>query len=109
MATPPSSQHDLPSPTRWRRALEFIGHADDRLRVLFTHEYTHIVHLIDCAMATLASRHLGRALCIPEPHAAAVATEGSRPGKRCRPGLTRLPGFRAVETIVGSCQASVDA
>jgi len=31
--------------TAWPRSSEFIGDTDDWLRVVFTHEYTHIVHL----------------------------------------------------------------
>ncbi|MFN7984017.1 MAG: hypothetical protein U0Q11_19385 [Vicinamibacterales bacterium] len=88
---------------------ELIGHADDWLRVLFTHEYTHIVHLDRSrGWATLARGLFGRApfafpnLTLPQWQIEGLATwqESTSTGS----GRATAGDFRAVETIAAGAR-----
>lgn len=86
---------------------EFIGNADDWLRVLFTHEYTHIVHLDRSRGWSTIARHVfGRApfafpnLTLPQWQIEGLATwqEGVSTGF----GRGTAGDFRAIETTAAA-------
>ena len=72
-------------------AASFLGHHDDWLRIVFTHEYTHILHLDRVGGWMRGFRWLmGRSPAIvPEPVRAAVAGRGVRDLGRKRPDRFR--------------------
>lgn len=86
---------------------EYIGNADDWLRVLFTHEYTHIVHLDRSnGWARLARGLFGRAefvfpnLSLPEWQIEGLAAwqESALTGT----GRVTAPDFRAIERVAAA-------